>query len=268
MGSPQHYLALRPCIELLTIGGSGNSEALLIPSRTIPASNLIFRLNEQRPSSTSSYFLLLTSGGLIVYLLYKGLSEETEQEQRSSWSWLKWLFFGDTRDLRSQYFGPQPSLAAALTPTKAIPKHMKSPKKANIVYVSPCPNCVRGVCKIRKHHQLLYQRHQCIPILEKSSASTSGSSTPNAKIHSDSSPAKNPRLPPTKTAESADDESSDEEQYKKTKKVRIPPEGKIQKLSKNSHCQNLIFHKVHILKFSFFIKFTFSKSHFSQNSHL
>ena len=101
----------------------------------------------------------------------------------------------------------------------ALPKHVqKSPKKANIVYVSPCPNCVRGICKIRKHHQLLYQRHQCIPILEKSSASTSGSSTPNAKITST-------KLPPTKTADSADDESSDEEIYK-AKKVRIPPEGR------------------------------------------
>ena len=48
---------------------------------------------------------------------------------------------------------------------------------SQIVYVSPCPNCVRGVCKIKKHHQLLYHRHQFVPILE--SASTSGSSTPN-----------------------------------------------------------------------------------------
>ena len=48
---------------------------------------------------------------------------------------------------------------------------------AQIVYVSPCPNCVRGVCKIKKHHQLLYHRHQFVPILE--SASTSGSTTPN-----------------------------------------------------------------------------------------
>ena len=49
---------------------------------------------------------------------------------------------------------------------------------AQIVYVSPCPNCVRGVCKIKKHHQLLYHRHQFVPILE-TSASTSGSTTPN-----------------------------------------------------------------------------------------
>ena len=230
--SPQHYLALRPCIELLTIGGNSGEEAFLIPSRAISASNLaLFRLGqEQSQSRTSSFFLLLTSGGLIVYLLYKGLSEEQQEEQRSSWSWLKWLIFGDSRNLQSsRYFGPpnpqQPSLATNLMPS-SLPKHVKSPKKANIVYVSPCPNCVRGVCKIRKHHQLLYQRHQCIPILaEKSSASTSGSSTPNAKV-SHSSPTKNSKLPPTKTAESADDESSDEEEYKKVKKVRIPPEGR------------------------------------------
>ena len=109
--SPQHYLALRPCIELLTIGARGTSEAVLIPSRTISASNLaLLRLGqEQSQSRTSSFFLLLTSGGLIVYLLYKGLSEDQrEEQQRSSWSWLKWLIFGDTQDLRShsQYFGP------------------------------------------------------------------------------------------------------------------------------------------------------------------
>ena len=60
-----------------------------------------------------------------------------------------------------------------LAPTKV--NTMK--QMAQIVYVSPCPNCVRGVCKIKKHHQLLYHRHQFVPILE--SASTSGSTTPN-----------------------------------------------------------------------------------------
>ena len=40
-------------------------------------------------------------------------------------------------------------------------------------------------------------------------------------------------------------------------------------LSQNSHTlKNLIFHKIHISKISFFFtKFTFSKFHFSQNSH-
>ena len=37
--------------------------------------------------------------------------------------------------------------------------------------------------------------------------------------------------------------------------------------SQNSHFQNIIFHKIHSFKISFFIKFTFSKSHFSQKSH-
>ena len=36
---------------------------------------------------------------------------------------------------------------------------------------------------------------------------------------------------------------------------------------KNSHFQNIIFHKIHHFIVSLFIKFTFSKSHFSQNSH-
>ena len=42
---------------------------------------------------------------------------------------------------------------------------------------------------------------------------------------------------------------------------------KIHILSKNSHFQNLIFHKIHHFKILIFTKFTFSKSQFSQNSH-
>ena len=38
------------------------------------------------------------------------------------------------------------------------------------------------------------------------------------------------------------------------------------KISKD-HLENLTFHEIDILKISFFPKFTFSKSHFSQNSH-
>ena len=107
----QHYLALRPYIELLSIG---ENQALIIPQQ-IPTQNLaLLRLGEhlelrQSQSRTSSLLLLLTSGGLIVYLLYKGLSEEERPSQRSQWSaqnWLRWLLFGDTNDLRGQYFGP------------------------------------------------------------------------------------------------------------------------------------------------------------------
>ena len=42
---------------------------------------------------------------------------------------------------------------------------------------------------------------------------------------------------------------------------------KILDLTKNSHFGNLIFHKIHNFKHSFFTRFTVSKSHFSQNSH-
>ena len=42
---------------------------------------------------------------------------------------------------------------------------------------------------------------------------------------------------------------------------------KIHIVSKNSHIENPNFHKIHILKISFFTKFTISKSHFLQNSH-
>ena len=37
---------------------------------------------------------------------------------------------------------------------------------------------------------------------------------------------------------------------------------KILNLSKNSHFENLAFHKIHNFKLSFFTKVTFSKSHF------
>ena len=37
--------------------------------------------------------------------------------------------------------------------------------------------------------------------------------------------------------------------------------------TQNSHFPNIIFHKIHIYKISLFTKFTFSKSHFSKNSH-
>ena len=41
---------------------------------------------------------------------------------------------------------------------------------------------------------------------------------------------------------------------------------KILNSSKNSHYENLNFYKIHILKITFFTKFTILKSHFSQNS--
>ena len=150
MTSPQHFLALRPCIELLTIGSDGR----LIPAASSAASaglgnlgNLgVLRLGEHieiRPgpsSSTTSFFLLLSSGGLIVYLLYKSLNDENQSgvqqqpqqpQQPSSrpavtgqrWSaqnWLRWLIFGDTSDLRGQYFGPiQPGTLSTTTTTEA-----------------------------------------------------------------------------------------------------------------------------------------------------
>ena len=124
MASVQHYLALRPYVELLTIGGDsggGASQALFIPRGHSPELALL-RLGErfelqQSQSRTTSLLLLLSSGGLIVYLLYKSLSDEDDhhQQQRpqqvhqqrwSAQNWLRWLLFGDTNDLRGQYFGP------------------------------------------------------------------------------------------------------------------------------------------------------------------
>ena len=78
---------------------------------------------QQNQSRTVSSLLLLTSGGLVVYLLYKSYtsdedsnknksstsSEAAKGQTRSKWSaqsWIRWLLFGDTPDLRGQYFGP------------------------------------------------------------------------------------------------------------------------------------------------------------------
>jgi len=294
MTSPQHFLALRPCIELLTLGSDGR----LIPA-TGAASNLgILRLGEHieiRPgpptSSTTSFFLLLSSGGLIVYLLYKSLNDENQSSVEAAaaqqpsrtlpasdssqpsvsistgqrWSaqnWLRWLLFGDTSDLRGQYFGPiQPGPVPSSNETSAPLVHARSPcrskvnnmkQMSQIVYVSPCPNCVRGVCKIKKHHQLLYHRHQFVPILE--SASTSGSSTPNRlqmlengqNSHKSASPrhhSASTNQKQSKTADcSADDESSEddgsriikESPSRRKKSCRVPPEGRDASLRNSS----------------------------------
>ena len=88
----QHYLTLRPCIELLTLGENGGGQTLLIPRGEFSASNLtILRLADdlqltRNQSRTSSFLLLLTSGGLIVYLLYKSFNEENSSHHLSTGS--------------------------------------------------------------------------------------------------------------------------------------------------------------------------------------
>ena len=40
----------------------------------------------------------------------------------------------------------------------------------NLLYVSPCPNCIRGICKIRKHHQMMLRGNknlQFMPLWER-----------------------------------------------------------------------------------------------------
>ena len=90
MASTTHYLALRPCIELLSIGEntmqSVGGQTVLIPrgmgSTIFPTSSLeLLRIGEQfelqrNQSRTVSTLLLLTSGGLVVYLLYKNCTSE------------------------------------------------------------------------------------------------------------------------------------------------------------------------------------------------
>ena len=100
-------------------------QTVLIPrgsSTIFPTSSLeILRIGgeQHNQSRTVSSLLLLTSGGLVVYLLYKSCTSDENSEDadhvrgirppRPKWSaqsWIKWLLFGDTPDLRGQYFGP------------------------------------------------------------------------------------------------------------------------------------------------------------------
>jgi hypothetical protein len=274
MASPHHYLALRPCIELLTLSESGG-QTILIPrgaSAFFPAaaaSNLaVLRhlelQNATKSASSTSFFLLLTSGGLVVYLLYKSCSNSnsaqfSDSNLRPQWaakSWLRWLFWGDSSDLGSQYFGPP--LPPDLQPKigKVVEKLQQS-HHPNIVYVSPCPNCVRGVCKVRRHHQMLYRKqHHYMPILEHPSASTSGETSPclnpNSKLSNTENHWYSTLLPPTQTADSADDESSEDEDEKETPTkrrnrhrkctdtsgMRIPPEGRERVSKQSSMCRD------------------------------
>ena len=125
---------------------------MLIPrgsSTIFPTSSLeILRIGgeqfelQRNQSRTVSSLLLLTSGGLVVYLLYKSCTSDENSEDagdhvrgtrppRSKWSaqsWIKWLLFGDTPDLRGQYFGPSsrhhhhkpPEAASAIQRSSAV----------------------------------------------------------------------------------------------------------------------------------------------------
>ena len=89
----QQYLALRPCFELLTLGEAGGGQTLLIPrgGSFDSASSVILRLGEnlefhRSQSNTSSFLLLLTSGGIIVYLLYKNFTEDKATHHQTAGS--------------------------------------------------------------------------------------------------------------------------------------------------------------------------------------
>ena len=192
-----YYLAFRPCAEL--IGESGNRTTTFVLPRAQAATatlrhdgaletdlvsfaatltNEVQRIGADigrcLTSKTSTALFLLTSGGLVVYLVLRWRGHDplstlegspspaqtpTEDPDSSAStriynqvkSWLQWFFQEDelldgpgaAADfmVEGEYFGPEkPPSQSAKTHRKSLP------------YIAPCPNCIKGVCKLKKHH--------------------------------------------------------------------------------------------------------------------
>lgn len=131
-------------------------------------------------------------------------------------SWLGWLFGGRQDNLlddmdatfivKGTYFGPSPRSAAPNSTPHSLAKNVPHSKTVSLnealnttydpSFLAPCPNCIRGTCRIKRHRDLNMS----------SSSTTSCSSLANSPMHS-----KPFLLPPTSTPESADDELSESE---------------------------------------------------------
>ena len=115
-------------------------------------------------SRTSTALFLLTSSGLVVYLLFRwqGGKDTAATAPGGSGllaqlrSWLQWLFQEEEDgDVFRQQRGP--TVPRCRAPSSGV----KSPVQPHL-YIAPCPNCLKGVCKIRKHH--VQQRQQCLSV--------------------------------------------------------------------------------------------------------
>lgn len=198
-------------------------------------------------SKTATLLLLLSTGGVLMYFLYSRVQAapssiapngSAPRKPRPRWggssrSWLDWLFRGsgynelvhDFNDeslvIQGRYFGPSSGLGTTpdKTPSFAI-VHQGRRKGRSLSLngrgdittdLAPCPNCLKGVCRIKKHRQM----HQ---YLKEKPSSTSSSSYNNSPIRPNASDGPTTNgisasrlLPPTSTPESADDELSDDE---------------------------------------------------------
>eukprot|EP00096_Caligus_rogercresseyi_P009224 TRINITY_DN3099_c0_g1_i1.p1 TRINITY_DN3099_c0_g1~~TRINITY_DN3099_c0_g1_i1.p1 ORF type:complete len:551 (+),score=160.14 TRINITY_DN3099_c0_g1_i1:214-1866(+) len=157
--------------DLLSIAGAASFQLFKLCSEV--EGYICSSLSRQR-----ALFLLLGSGGLSLWILYRKSEgkEEIQGDGSSSQgakkvSWLRWLFSEGEKD----FFLLSKEEEASLLRRKSI---------------APCPNCQRGICRIRRHQAFAF----------------------NSPIHyrRGGDPASR-FLPPTSTPDSADDENSDHE---------------------------------------------------------
>ena len=269
-----YLLSFRPYAEIFTLDGTPPTSlatpTMIFPSRTlIPtgnpateadlvglASNLSVEVYQMarswhRSVHRSTVLMMLTTGGVIVYLLYKqngnssGDGGDTPRgRQRSRWrsrGWLWWLF-GLSEELvddvneesllvQGQYFG-HPSASSlgsfrsrrpCIRMTECEENSSKNHKSTASInegknttydpsFLAPCPNCVKGTCRLRKHKEILQ---------DQSTSTTTSSSYTNSPLHATQVTPGGMLLPPTSTPESADDENSDFDDCPKSRAERF-----------------------------------------------
>uniref|UniRef100_A0A0K2U6P9 Uncharacterized protein n=1 Tax=Lepeophtheirus salmonis TaxID=72036 RepID=A0A0K2U6P9_LEPSM len=144
--------------------------------------------------------LLLGSGGISLWILFRKKEEKQQSSQKRSddnsnlpgkhVSWLRWLFSEGEKDF---FLLKEEPNNFSLSPTSLLRKRQGT--------IAPCPNCQRGTCRLRKHQYMNQQAG-----VHYSNVS-SNCNSPILKRGTES------RLPPTSSPDSADDENSDSEDF-------------------------------------------------------
>ena len=117
--SDTYLLLLRPAVQVVAVDSAlrlVRGDNALIHDSGLDVLQLLPRSAASSTSTTCTSLLLLSTGGVLVYLLYKNREDGRGREQRRSsrsalprWasrSWLSWIFGGDEDNLRRSYFGP------------------------------------------------------------------------------------------------------------------------------------------------------------------
>ena len=242
-----YFLTLRPVVEIVAVPNSGHPLLLSLPRSASGSRSLLNDEGQEadllgtiaslsgeayqilnswhQRSRLTTLLLLLSTGGVIVYMLYRGANDNESSSssrrksgtrfRRSRWkyrNWLWWIFGDDDLEesvwISGDYFGPSRPLDGSRsnqkTPRVSILRH-------DPTLLAPCPNCVRGNCKVLKHHYLHHDHPN----------STNSSSYSNSPMHLHDELRQNGMLPPTSTPESADDEASDFDDSAKLYSVRM-----------------------------------------------